>query len=359
VAEGERTEPATPKRREDAREKGDLATSREIPTVLVLLAVLLAAFSGIGAGLVLSVGEQAHDVWSGVEIHPRTMGDFHTLLLHHGKRTGLALAPLMAVIMLSGIVAYVGQTGPMWAGKALGFKTSRINVFQGLKRLVDKNKLFELAKAALKLGLMAAAAWLTLGGQLEGLYRLVDVGVWGSLGVGMELSRRFAIAALVLLILVALVDLFWVLHRHEEKLKMTKQEVRDERKQREGDPQQKGRLRQLQRELTRQRMIRDVAAADVVVTNPTHFAVALRYAQGERSAPHVLAKGRGHVALRIREEARGHGIPLVENKPLAQVLYRTVEVGREIPENLYQAVAEVLAYVYRLRPRSAGAGGRA
>jgi flagellar biosynthetic protein FlhB len=356
VAEGERTEKATPKRREEAREKGDVATSREIPTALVLLAVLLTAFSGIGVALVRAVGEQAHDAWSGVEIHPRTMGDFHALLLHHGRRTGLVVLPVMVVILLSGVAAYLGQTGPMWAGKALGFKPSRIDVFQGMKRLVDKNKLFDLAKAFLKIGLLAMVAWLTLRSELGGLYRLVDVTVWSALGVAADLSRRFAIAAIVLLALVAIVDLFWVRYRHEEKLKMTKQEVRDERKQREGDPQLKGRIRQLQRELTRQRMIRDVAAADVVVTNPTHFAVALRYAQGEMSAPRVLAKGRGHVALRIREEARRHGVPLVENKPLAQVLYRTVEVGREIPENLYQAVAEVLAYVYRLRPRPAGGG---
>ena len=359
MADGEKTEKATPKRRQDAREQGDVATSREIPTVLVLFVMLIAAGSAFGRNLFLSAGKQAHDVWSGAEIHPHAMADFHALFLHHGKLTGAVLMPLLCLIMLSGLVSYVGQTGPLWASKALGFKLSRINLVKGMKKLVDKQKLFDLAKAAVKIALVSAAAWFTLRLDMAGIYTLVDSGVWDAALLGGQMARRLAIAAIILLILIAIADVFWTRYRYEEKLKMTKQEVRDERKQREGDPQLKTRMRQMQREMTRQRMIMDVAEADVVVTNPTHFAVALRYVQGEMSAPKVIAKGRGYVALRIREKAREAGVPIVENKPLAQVLYKTVEVGREVPEKLYQAVAEVLAYVYRLRPGAASAAGAA
>ena len=162
MADGEKTEPATPKKREDARDQGDVASSKEIPTIFVLIVVLIATGSGIGAGLVTIVAIQAQDVWSGAELHPIAMGDFHAVLLHHGKLTGGALAPVLALIMLSGVTSYLIQTGPMWASKALGIKLNRINLLKGLKRLVDKNKLFELGKAFIKIGLIVGAAWLTV-----------------------------------------------------------------------------------------------------------------------------------------------------------------------------------------------------
>lgn len=361
MADGEKTEPATPKRREDARDQGDVASSREVPSVLMLLLVLIGVLSGLGADLLGSVAGQTVDVWSGNEIHPRELSDFHSVLIHHGRLTFLALVPFLLLIMAAGVISYWIQNGPMWASKALGLKWSRLNLLKGMKRLVDTNKLFELAKAPLKIAVVVGAAWFTIADDMSQIYALVGASVWLALGEAGRMAVQLVIVAIVLLSFLAIADVFWVRYRHEEKLKMTKQEVRDERKQREGDPHIKSRLRQMQRELTRQRMIHDVAQADVVVTNPTHFSVALAYLQNDMGAPKVVAKGRGYVALRIREEARKHGVPLVENKPLAQVLYKTVEVGREVPETLYQAVAEVLAYVYRLRSgrRPAAAAGAA
>lgn len=355
MADGEKTEPATPKRRRDAREQGDVANSKEIATVSVLVLMLMAAQTSIGAGLIKAVAGQMRDVLSGTEIHPMTMDDYHALFLYHGKITGLALLPLLLIILVSGVMSYMAQTGPMWAVKGLGFKLSRISF--SLKKLFDKQKIFDLGKAAIKVGLIGMAAWLTIKGDMAGIYALSNAAVWDSLAKGTELCFRVAAASIVLLSFVAIADFFWVHHRHEKKLRMTKQEVRDERKQRDGDPQAKSRMRQMARDLTRARMIQDVAEADVVVTNPTHFAVALKYDQAEMSAPKVIAKGRGYVATRIREQAVENGVPIVENKPLAQILYKTVEVGREIPDNLYQAVAEVLAYVYRLRPQRPSAAG--
>ena len=360
MAEGEKTEPATAKKRQDARDQGDVATSREVPSVLVLLVVLIGLLAGIGTSVVSTVGTQSFDVWSGKEIHPTTMSDFHAVLIHHGQRTMIALTPILGLIMLAGLASYWLQTGPMWASKALGWKWSRVSFFKGMKRLVDKNKIFELAKAPVKIAIIVVAAWFTIADDLEQVYVLVDASIWTAMTEMGRMAVEMCILAIIMLTFLAIADVFWTRYRHEEKLKMTKQEVRDEHKQRDGDPQIKSRMRQMQRELTRQRMIRDVAEADVVVTNPTHFSVALSYKQAAAGAPKVIAKGRGYVALRIREEARKHGIPLVENRPLAQVLYKTVEVGREVPENLYQAVAEVLAYVYRLRggrPAPAAAAG--
>jgi len=177
----------------------------------------------------------------------------------------------------------------------------------------------------------------------------------GVLAAGL-LARRLAVFAVAGLAVLAAGDLLWVRYRYEKKLRMTRQQVRDELRQREGDPKVKGRIRQVQQELSRQRMIAETARADVVITNPTHYAVALRYERQRMLAPKVVASGRGYVALRIRRVAEEAGVPIVENPPLARTLYRTTKVGRTIPENLYQAVAEVLAYVYGLRR---GGGGRA
>ena len=351
----ERTEPATPKRKDDAREKGDVAQSRELATVLVLGGMLLASLSLLGANLVARVSAQARSAWSGAEIRPDGMGDFHALLLHHSVQTAAALLPLLGVILLAGAIASVSQFGLLFSTKALEFKWERLDLVKGLKRLVNVDKLVELAKAALKIGLLVVTLWWALGSRLGQVFALHDAPVFEGLALGTELTKQVVMVALVILLLITVLDVVWVRHRHEKKLRMTKQEVRDELRQREGSPEVRSRMRRMQRELTRQRMIAEVGQADVVITNPTHYAVALRYVQNEMAAPRVVAKGRNYVARRIREVAEAAGVPIVENPPIARVLYRTVKIGREVPESLFQAVAEILAYVYRIDPRRASA----
>ena len=354
---GERTEPATPKRRSDARQRGDVAQSRDVGTVLAIGVAFLFALSAAGARLAGVVGEQAQLLWGGRALHPRTLGDFHSILFEPCAEIGLAALPLLGCLILAGIAGQVAQTGPVFASKAFEIKLERMNPISGLKRFVQPEKVVDLVKALVKLALIVAITWAVLAPSLGGVLALSQAGLRESTELAGLLSRRLVASVLALLAILAAADVAWVRYRHEKKLRMTRQEVRDELIQREGNPHVRGRQRQAARELSRSRLVAEVAKADVVVKNPTHFAVALRYERAGMGAPRVVAKGRNRSAGRILEIAREHEVPIVENPPLARVLYRTAAVGREIPETLYQAVAEVLAYVYRLdRRRAAGWG---
>ncbi len=352
--DAERTEEPTPKRLEDSRRKGEVAQSRDVASVALLLAawLVLTLFAArtIGSG----VAQQASAAWSGAQIHPSTLEDYHSLILHHGAAAARGFLPFALALMLMGTAVGAAQTGLLFSTEALSFKGSRIDPIQGLKRLMSLEKLFDLAKAPLKVGVLVLAVWLALDAYMPALLALVGAPAVASLEVGRALGLSVVRTALIGLGLLAAADLAWARHRHRKRLRMSLREVREELREREGSPQVRGRRRQLQREMSRQRMIADVATADVVITNPTHYAVALRYVRAEMGAPKVVARGRNHLAERIRAAARRHGVPIVENAPLARLLYPATRVGREIPTHLFQAVAEILAYVYRLdRARAA------
>ena len=351
----EKTEPATPRRREEARKRGEVAMSRDVGSLFVLAAALAIAASGLFAGLARVLAATASASWGGTALRPGGLADFHALLVQNGVALGWAALPLAGLLLVAALLGPLLQVGPMFSTQALAPRFSRIDPIKGAKRLVSPERLFDLAKSLAKLGLITTAAFLAflpgaaLIGNLfgESPALLLPVLEWQGL--------RVAGAALAVLALVAAVDVVWVRWRHEQRLKMSKREVRDELREREGSPEQRARLRALQRDRSRLRMLAEVGQADVVVRNPTHFAVALRYARGEMAAPTVVAKGRNQVALRILEEARRHDVPIVENPPVARLLWRTAKLGREIPEALYEAVAEILAYVYRVDKRR-GAG---
>ncbi len=352
--DAERTEEPTPKRIEDSRRKGEVAQSRDVASVVLLaaawLALTLFAARAIGVGL----AEQATAAWSGAQIHPGTLADFHALVLNHGAAAARGFLPFALALVLMGVAVGAAQTGLLWSTEALSWKGSRIDPIQGMKRLLSPDKLFDLAKAPLKVGVLILAVWLALDSNLPALLSLVGAPAASGLQVSHDIGFSVLRTALIGLGLLAAADFAWVRHRHRKRLRMTLREVREELREREGSPQVRGRRRQLQREMSRQRMIADVATADVVITNPTHYAIALRYVRAEMSAPKVVARGRNHLAERIRQAARRHGVPIVENAPLARVLYPATRVGREIPTHLFQAVAEILAYVYRLdRARAA------
>ena len=355
--EAEKTEPATPKKKEDARKKGDVAQSREIQSVVILATALIAMGSFFGAGIVAALGHVAISAWAGIANPPGSLADYQTTLLGHAAAPALAILPVLLMIMVTGTLSQVLQTGPMISAEALSFKGSRMSPLQGVKRMFSPDRAFDLVKAILKVLVVGAVAWGVIGTELDALIGLADVGLGAGLETVGTLARRLAIAILVVLALMAVADLLYQRYSYEKKLRMSKREVREEAKQRDGNPMVRSRFRQMQRELSRSRMITAVADADVVVTNPTHFAVALVYKHGEMAAPEVLAKGRGHVALRIREAAIAADVPIVENRPLARLLHQTAEVGKQVPENLFQAVAEVLAYVYRIEPRRAKSWG--
>ncbi len=349
--DAERTEPATAKRRQDAKKKGDVSQSKEVSAAILLGAMFLILSSGLGVRMLQDAVEQLRAVLGGETIRPATLGDYHAVLLYFSGRTARAFAPIALVMVVLSILAHVVQSGPMFSWEALSFQLRRINPANGFKRMLSLDQFVEILKAVLKITIVIMVSWWALAPAVAVVVSLSDAGLDVTLSVAGTLLKKLGWYILGAIVVLAVLDLFWVRHRYEKRLRMTKQEVRDEHKQREGDPKVRGKLRAQQRELTRHRMLAAVPNADVVITNPTHYAVALRYEAREMRAPKVLAKGRNHLALRIREEARKHEIPIVENPPLARALYRDTRVGREVPAKLFQAIAEVLAHVYRLDPR--------
>lgn len=345
---GDRTERATPKRREEARRRGEVARSQEIGATLVLLTgVSLLLLSGGHLARVL--GRNAAYLFGQAHVlRPDDPGGLRVLLTGNLEVMASALAPVLLAIMLAGLGASLAQVGFHVSSEALAFKLEKINPLNGLKRMFGKRSAFELLKTLLKVGLVVLLAWVTVEGDLTRILSLTALPLPAAVAVGKSSFAELMFKLLALLAALAVADWAFQRWQHEENLKMTRGEVKQEMRDIEGDPQVKARVRAIQYETARRRMLTDVPRADVVVTNPDHFAVALRYDRAE-GAPRVLAKGRNHVAQTIKDVARKHRVPVLENRPLARALYKQAKVGGFVPEGLYQAVAEVLAYVYRLR----------
>lgn len=350
----ERTELATPRRRREARERGQVARSVELSSFLVLLASLLALAAlapqlGGGLGRFLVGGIDAAFT---VSLDAGTLPILSRLWVGEALRL---LAPLWLILLVVGIAASVAQVGFNVNGSLLAPKPERIDPVAGFRRLFSKRSGFELAKSLVKMAMLLAITWWTLSGRVEAIVGLSGLELGPALVVLGKTALLLAGRLILLLVVLAGADYAFQRWQHEQDIMMTPQELKEEYKETEGDPLLKSRLRALQREMSLRRMMEDVKRADVVVTNPTHFAVALRYQERE-GAPRVLAKGADLVAARIRETAQAAKVPVVENAPLARALFAECEIGETIPLKLFQAVAELLAYVYRLRPRGAGAG---
>ena len=345
---GERTEKATPKRREKAREKGQVARSQEVNSFFVLLVgmtVLLVCAGHFTEELARNTGYllgQAHF------LAPSNLFGVRYLLAGNVQSFFWTLAPLAGLLLVAAVGANLIQVGLKLTPQAMAFQWSRLNPISGAKRFFQKRTFFDLLKNVLKVGLISLLAGLVIRSLLPQLNATAQLTVPGIVDLARGGFLKLELVLLGFMALLALLDWTFQNYQHEEELKMSRQEVKEEYKEYEGDPQIKARIRAVQLEASRRRMLADVPRADVDVTNPTHFAVALKYEAG-KAAPVVVAKGADFVAQKIREVAREARVPIVENKPVARALYAEVEVGRPIPENLYQAVAEILAYVYRLR----------
>ncbi|MBK8166146.1 MAG: flagellar biosynthesis protein FlhB [bacterium] len=345
---GERTEKATGKRRQEARDKGTVPKSQEVSSAVVLIAgmTLLIATSGyLGRRLAEDAGYllgQAHVLGpiNGYAARELLSGSFWS--------TAAALAPLVLGVLIAAIWGNIAQFGYQFRTQALGFQFERLDPISGLKKFVKITAVFELVKNLLKIVLVGFLAWKTIDGLMDALVGSSLLELPAIVAVGRSAFIRLVATLLAFCVVLALIDWFWQKWRYEENLKMSKYEVKQEGKDYEGDPQIKARIRGMQYETFRKRMMAAVPTADVVVTNPTHFAVALKYEAGS-PAPKVVAKGADHLAGIIRRLARESRVPVIENKPLARALHAQVEVGHYVPESLFQAVAEVLAYVYRLK----------
>ncbi|HWR92951.1 MAG TPA: flagellar biosynthesis protein FlhB, partial [Desulfobacterales bacterium] len=283
----------------------------------------------------------------------RTVNDAAALISALFRSCLLLLAPMVLPLLVAGVAGNILQIGFEIHAEPLAPKLSKLNPLAGLKRIVSMRGLVELVKSLVKVLFIGAIAWSVVSGYLADFPTLVRRDIAGIWEFTHTAAYRILFYVCLATVVLAVLDYAYQRWQHEENLKMTKQEIRDERKQTEGDPQIKSRIRSLQRQAAYHRMIAEVPTADVVITNPTHLAIALRFDSAEMNAPQVVAKGADYLAARIRDIAREHGVPLVENQPLAQSLYRLADPGDYIPVELYRAVAEVLAYVYRLKGRYA------
>jgi flagellar biosynthetic protein FlhB len=344
----ERTEPASPRRIEQAREKGQVPRSRELST----FAILLAAGGGLtlmGSGLMHSMSDLMR---LGLELDRSAAFDSSLMMsrLHQGSQDMLiAFIPFMLVMLVAALVAPMLLSGWLFSVEALQPDFGRLNPFKGIARMLSWHSVAELVKAVAKSALIGGVAGWVIWHQRDALMALATQPLDVALAnVGSMAASTFLAIAGSMILLVA-IDVPFQLWEHSSKMKMSREELRQESKEMEGDPQIKARIRALQREAARRRMMAEVPKADVIVTNPTHYAVALRYQDNKMSAPQVVAKGSQLVAARIRELGLEHNIPIVQTPPLARALYRHAELGEEIPAALYTAVAEVLAYVYQLR----------
>ena len=340
----ERTEEPTPRRLEKAREEGQLPRSREL-TSMALVTVGAATLLMVFPGSTRQMGELMTRAF---EMAARPDANMFTIL-ETALETGLtAVLPFLVAVTVLGALSMIVPGGVVLSAKALAFKGNRISPISGFKRMFSVKSLMELAKSIAKFVLIAGMSTLALSWFLDGMMalggRTVESAIAGSV-------QYVGIALLLIgmsLVLVAVVDVPFQVAQHRKQLKMTKQEVKDELKDSEGKPEVRSRIRQLQQEISRRQMLTQVPEADVIITNPEHFSVALKYDGEAMGAPLVLAKGADHMAMRIREIGAAHDVPQIRVPPLTRAIYYSTEVGQEIPGPLYVAVAKVLAYVYQL-----------
>ena len=345
----EKTEKATPKRRKEAREKGQVAKSVEVTSVFVLCGAV-AAFFFSGPWMFSQIKLFMHDIF--IHLGDYEFGDFKSsqdFLVFVFQNGVLILFPLFLTIAVVGIAGNVIQTGFVYSTKALTPNFSKLSPAKGFKKMFSARSLVELVKSVFKIAIVGVVAYLTIRKEIDKIPFLIDSDVFEILAFLGKSSLKICFVTSLVLIFMAALDFGFQKFQHEKELKMTRQEVKEESKQTEGDPKVKQRIRSVQMEMMRRRMINHVPEATVVITNPTRLAVAIKFEFGKMHAPQVVAKGAGVIAAQIRKKAREHDIPLVENKPLAQIMFKTVEVGGYIPAELYQAVAEILAYIYRLK----------
>jgi len=347
----EKTEKATPKKRQDSRKKGQVARTMELPSALVMLGGFgLLAFYGphFGKGL-MSMFRTTLTEYLLWDVTRMNIGVMFSQLIIDGM---LLLLPVFAIVVLAGLAANYAQVGFLFTGHPLQPKFSKLNPIQGAKQILSLRSVVELAKALLKVAIIGTIVFLILWQEKTKLLAFASVPLQTTLQYVASLVMKLGLYVAAALVILAFFDFIYQKWDFEKKLRMSKQEVKDEYKKMEGDPLIKAKIREKQRRMALMRMMQEVPKADVVVTNPTHYAVALKYDGEKMEAPMVVAKGADYVALRIRQKAEEHGVPLMENKPLARALHAQVEIGEAIPQQLFQAVAEVLAYVYKAKGKA-------
>lgn len=353
----DKTEDPTEKRKQDSREKGEVARSKELNTLAVMLAGAgaLLVFGGALAIDLLEIMRLNFSLPREVLLNTDAMVQY---LLHSGKIALVATQPILTVLLIAAVLGPISLGGWLFAGSSLAPKFSRMNPASGLKRMFSSTALIELLKAFAKFLIVLCVALSVLSSDIDDLRRIAHEPLEQAIIHSVQLVGWSTLWIACGLLVIAAVDVPVQLYQSHKKLLMTKQEIRDEHKDQEGRPEVKQRIRQLQREMSQRRMMAAIPEADVVITNPTHYAVALKYDPEKGNAPVLLAKGSDFLALKIREIAVANDILLLESPALARSIYYSTELEQEIPAGLYLAVAQVLAYVYQIRQHRAGKGKR-
>jgi len=343
----EKTEQASEKRRQEFREKGQVAQSREVQTAALLTMSLLLWFF-YAPFFWAQIAELVAGIWrlSG-EFEPTPLSVVNLMTATFGK-LALLMAPPLLLVLVTGFFASFLQIGWLFTAKPMMPDLKKLDPIAGSKKFVSKRSLVELVKSLAKVLLVGVIAFRAVSAEFEQALYLIDMDVSETVRYVGRVGALVLIKSCGVLILLGVLDFLFVRWEMEQKMKMSKQEQKEEYKQTEGDPYIKSRIRSIQQQMARKRMMAEVPKADVIITNPTHLSIALAYRRGEMEAPQVVAKGADHLAMRIRDLAREHNIPMVENVPVARALYK-VEIGREIPEEMFKAVAEILAYVYNVK----------
>lgn len=348
----QKTEDPTQRRLDEAEAKGQVPKSNEVNHLFMLVAIALSLVlfgshmvRGVG-GAMLPFLEAPHAIASDMS-HLRVVTD------KLARELLFLIGPILGLVLVAALAGNMVQHRLVFSAENLAPKFSKISPLQGFQKLVSLRNLFEFGKSLVKLAIVGTVVMVVLWPEKEKLPQLITVDMMALLEIVQDLSLRLLIGVVAVMLIIAIADFLYQRYTHRRDLRMSKQEIKDENKQSEGDPQIKARIRGLRLERSRQRMMAAVPKADVVVTNPTHYAIALQYDAAEMAAPKLVAKGVDHLAARIRELARENGVPIVENPPLARAIYATVEVNHEIPGEHYKAVAEIIGYVMKLKGEAA------
>ncbi|EOC99722.1 flagellar biosynthesis protein FlhB [Caldisalinibacter kiritimatiensis] len=349
-ADEEKTEKPTPKKRKEAREKGQIAQSREVNSAFVLLFVFI-GMKIFGSYMFENLIKYTNKVFT----YYTSIGDiynykgiqkiFKELLLVVAK----TVAPIVLIALSIGLAASYAQVGFLFTTKTLEVKLNRLNPIEGFKRILSKRALVELLKSIIKIFVIAYIIYAYVVNHIGAVKNLFSMKIEGIVKFIADISFHIGIRAGIVLAILAILDYGYQRWENEKNLKMSKKEVKEEHKQTEGDPQIKSKIKEKQRQMAMSRMMEEVPNADVIITNPTHYAIALKYDTTVYDAPYVVAKGKDLIAQNIKKAAKEASVPIVEDKLLARTLYKSVDIGEMIPEELYQSVAEILAYVYSLQ----------
>jgi len=348
-ADDEKTEKATPKKRQDARQKGQVLKSKEVNSAVLLLAMFLTIKYSSPM-----IYEELSNYFKVVfnEYMKRDITEISTFMNFVTYTLSVFMKitlPIFLVSILTGLICGYAQVGFLFTLEPLKVKLDKLNPINGFKQLFSKQSLVELIKSFFKISVSLYITFLYLKGEVNNIFKIVDMDVINIFIYIGNIAINVSIAIVIVIGILAIFDYIFQWWDYERNLKMSKHEVKEEYKQMEGNPLVKSKIKQKQRQMAASRMMKEIPKADVVITNPTHFAVALKYEPEKNTAPMLIAKGQDYLALRIKEIAKENSVEIVENKQLARTLYSTVEIGEQIPEDLYQTVAEVLAFVYSLK----------